>query len=270
MGQILVREPSPKLTGATSGARGPLDFKRALRQWTNYVKTVTNADWDPIVVPLTAPCPEGVFIEDLVFVYQDVAILTRPSVLSRRFEGVGVREAIEPLGYSLHKIEAPGTLEGGDLLTVGEDIYVGYGGASNAEGIGQLRAILKPTGANIIAVPTGPARHLKSALGALPDGSLIGYPPLLAEPELLANLHPVPEAHGANVVLLGENKVLMAANCRRSAAVIAGLGYEVVPVDISEFQKRDADVTCLSVVLPDRDVSRVPHSSTSRDDALTG
>jgi dimethylargininase len=269
MAKMLVREPSPKLTGAPDGGRGPVDFKRAHRQWTNYVKTVTNAGWDPVVVPLTAPCPEGVFIEDLVFVYQDVAILTRPSVLSRRFEALGVRESIEPLGYSLHKIEAPGTLEGGDLLTVGDDIYVGYGGASNAEGIGQLRAILKPTGANIIAIPTGPTRHLKSALSALPDGSLIGYPPLVAEPELFTDLHPVPEARGANVVLLGENRVLMAANCRASAAVVAGLGFEVVPVDISEFQKRDADVTCLSVLLPDRAVSTVPHPSVAHDDAVT-
>ena len=172
------------------------------------------------------------------------------------------------MGYSVHKIEAPGTLEGGDLLIVGNDIYVGYGGASDAEGIGQLRAILKPTGANIVPVPTGPARHLKSALGALPDGSLLGYPPLLADPDLFPGLHAVPEVHGANVVLLGENKLLMAANCRKSAAVVAGLGYEVVPVDISEFQKRDADVTCLSVVLPDRAVSSASDSS-STTDALT-
>jgi len=266
---MLVREPSPKLTGATDGGRGSIDFKRAHRQWTNYVRTMENAGWDPVVVPLTAPCPDGVFIEDLLFAYRDVAILTRPSALSRRFEALGVKESIEPLGYSVHKIEAPGTLEGGDLLVVGEDIYVGYGGASNAEGIGQLRSILKPTGANIIAIPTGPARHLKSALGALPDGSLIGYPARLAEPELLANLHPVTEVHGSNVVLLGENKVLMAANCRKSAAVIAGLGYEVVPVDISEFQKRDGDVTCLCVQLTDRSVSTVLNAATSHDDALT-
>ncbi len=221
------------------------------------------------MVPLTAPCPDGVFIEDLVFVYRDVAILTRPSTLSRRFEALGMKESIEPLGYSVHKIEAPGTLEGGDLLVVGDDIFVGYGGASNAEGIGQLRAILKPTGANIVAIPVGPARHLKSALSALPDGSVIGFPALLVEPELFANFHPVPEVHGSNVVLLGENKVLMAANCRKSAAVVAGLGYDVVPVDISEFQKRDADVSCLCVRLPERAVSTASDSSRSHDDALT-
>ena len=271
MKRILVREPSPRLTDGivTYVTRVPVDFKRAHRQWTNYVKVVANAGWEPIVVPLTAPCPDGVFIEDPVFVYKDMAILTRPSMLSRRFEVLNVRESLEPLGYCMHKIEAPGTLEGGDLLTVGDDVYVGYGGRSNAEGIGQLRAILKPTGAKVIAVPMGPALHLKSSLTALPDGSFIGYQPALAEPELFANFHPVPELQGSNVVLLGENKILIAANCRESAALIAGLGYEVVPIDISEFQKREGDVTCLSVRLPEPPALTVADSTHAQIDALT-
>jgi dimethylargininase len=148
-------------------------------------------------------------------------------------------------------ITAPGTLEGGDVLVVGDTVYVGEGNRSNEAGIEQLRAILEPRGGVVIAVPMGRALHLKSAVTALPDGSFIGYEPALVAPELFPRLHAVPELQGSNVVLLGGDKVLIAANCRRSAALIAGLGFEVVPVDISEFQKREGDVTCLSVRLPE-------------------
>jgi dimethylargininase len=257
--QVLVREPSSQLDDGivTYVAREPVDFALAQRQWTTYVETVTSAGWQAIVVPLDAPCPDSVFIEDPVFVYRDIAILTRPSMLRRRFEVLGLETSLGALGYSIHKIEAPGTLEGGDLLPVGSDVYVGFGGRSNAEGIGQLRAILEPTGANIIPVPMGPALHLKSAVTALPDGSFIGYPPALVDTAIFRRLYEVPELQGSNVVLLGENKVLIAANCERSAALIERLGFGVVRVDISEFQKREGDVTCLSVRLPELAITQL-------------
>jgi dimethylargininase len=253
MKQMLVREPSRQITDGivTYITRVPVDFARAYEQWSNYVETVISAGWQTILVPTSASCPDGVFIEDPVVVYEDIAILTRPRVASRRAEVLGIEESLAPLGYQVHEIEAPGTLEGGDVLAVGDRVYVGQGGRSNAEGIAQLRTILEPRGAKVVSVPMGRALHLKSAVTALPDGSFIGYTPALMVPEIFPKFRPVPELQGSNVVLLGENKVLIAANCRRSASLIAGLGFEVVPVDISEFQKREGDVTCLSVRLPE-------------------
>jgi dimethylargininase len=252
MKRMLVREPSPRLTDGivTYLTREPVDFDRARRQWDGYVETITRAGWHPMVVPLTTPCPDGVFIEDPVVIYKDLAIITRPSVDARRPEVLDIEEVLAPLGYCMRTIEAPGVLEGGDVLVVGDTVYVGLGGRSNAEGIEQLRTIVQPEGATVTAVPMGRALHLKSAVTALPDGSFIGYPPALADPGVFEKFHAVPELQGSNVVLLGGDRVLMAANCHRSAAVVAGLGFEVVAVDISEFQKREGDVTCLSVRLP--------------------
>ncbi len=253
MNQMLVREPDESLTDGivTYITREPVDYPRARRQWVEYVKTVTENGWRTIVVPQTEPCPDGVFIEDPVVVYKNLAIVTRPSVPSRQPEVVGVGELVESLGYSVHTIEAPGTLEGGDVLIVRDDVYVGQGGRSNVEGIEQLRAIVEPEGAKVTPVPMGQALHLKSAVTALPDGTFIGHWPALADPGVFPRFRAVPELQGSNVVLLGGNKVLMAANCPKSAGLVADLGYEVVPVDISEFQKREGDVTCLSVRLPD-------------------
>jgi dimethylargininase len=271
MKRMLVREPSRALTDGivTYIARVPVDFKLAQRQWTNYVETVTQAGWQTIVVPLTTPCADGVFIEDPVVAYKGIAVLTRPSLAARRPEVSDIEESIEPLGYSIHRIEAPGTLEGGDVLVVGDHVYVGQGGRSNIEGIEQLRRILEPHGAQVTAVPMGPALHLKSAVTALPDGSFIGYLPALVDLGIFPKLHPVPELQGSNVVLLGENRVLIAANCRRSAALVAALGYDVITVDISEFQKREGDVTCLSVRLPEPTASLVVDPAYDEPNALT-
>ena len=154
------------------------------------MKTVTENGWRTIVVPQTAPCPDGVFIEDPVVVYKNLAVVTRPSVPSRQPEVVGVGELVGSLGYSVHTIEPPGTLEGGDVLIVRDDIYVGQGGRSNVDGIEQLRAIVEPEGAKVTPVPMGQALHLKSAVTALPDGTFIGHWPALADPGVFPNSAP--------------------------------------------------------------------------------
>jgi dimethylargininase len=101
----------------------------------------------------------------------------------------------------------------------------------------------------VVVVPILKVLHLKSAVTALPDGSVIGFVPLVDDPSLFPRFMPVPEESGSHVVLLGENRLLMASDCPQSAAMFAGLGYEPVTVDIGEFQKLEGCVTCLSVRL---------------------
>jgi dimethylargininase len=151
------------------------------------------------------------------------------------------------LGLAVARIELPGTLDGGDVLKVGATVYVGRGGRTNAEGIRQLRAIVRTLGYDVVAVPTTKVLHLKSAVTALPDGTVIGYPPLVDDPAIFDRFLPVPEEAGAHVVVLAEDTVLMAASAPRSAALIENLGYRVVTVDIGEFEKLEGCVTCLSV-----------------------
>jgi len=251
MRQLLVREPSERLAEGivTYVTRARVDLELAQQQWTDYIDKVEDAGWQAVQAPPAPSCPDGVFIEDPVVVYKDVAVITRPSVESRRKERSGLARTMESLGYSVRRIEGSGALEGGDVLIVRNDIYVGVGGRSNTEGVEQLRATIEPMGGKVIAVPMGRALHLKSAVTALPDDSFIGYRPALTDPELFPKLHSVPELQGSNVVLLGGDRVLMAANCSGSAAVVEDIGFEVVSVDISEFQKLEGDVTCLSVRL---------------------
>jgi dimethylargininase len=128
-------------------------------------------------------------------------------------------------------------------------VYVGRGGRTNAEGVAQLRAAFEPLGARVVAVPVSRVLHLKSAVTALPDGTVVGHGPLVETPSLFGRFLPVPEEAGAHVVLLGGGKLLMAASAPRSAELFADLGYEPVVVDIGEFEKLEGCVTCLSVRL---------------------
>ena len=209
------------------------------------------AGWHTIEVPPADDCPDAVFIEDTVVVYKNLAVITRPGADARKPEIVDVEKVVEDLGLSLNRIHAPGTLDGGDVLKVGDTVYVGRGGRTNPEGIRQLRSILEPLGATVVAVPLTKVLHLKSAVTALPDGSIIGYEPLIDDTAIFPRFVSVPEESGAHVVLLGGDKLLMAADCPRSADLFVDLGYEPVVVDISEFQKLEGCVTCLSVRLRD-------------------
>lgn len=102
-----------------------------------------------------------------------------------------------------------------------------------------------------MAVPVSKVLHLKSAVTALPDGTVIGYPPLVDEVSVFGRFLPVPEEAGAHVVLLGGGKLLMAASAPKSAELFSELGFEPVVVDISEYEKLEGCVTCLSVRVRD-------------------
>jgi len=189
-------------------------------------------------------CPDAVFVEDPVVVYGRTAVIARSGAVQRRAETAGVEAALA--GYDIRRIEAPGTLDGGDVLKVGDTIYVGRGGRTNDDGIRQLTDHLRT---NVIPVPVTKVLHLKSAVTALPDGTVIGYPPLLDDPAVFPNFLPVPEEGGSHVVLLGGDTVLMAAGAPETAALLAARGLRPVTVDISEFEKLEGCVTCLSVRL---------------------
>jgi dimethylargininase len=249
--QALVRRPGPRIAEGlvTHIDRKPVDAALALHQWEGYVQALRDHGWHTTEVAPADDCPDAVFVEDTMVVFRNVALIARAGADSRRPETAAAREAARALGCSLNEVTAPGTLDGGDVLKIGDTVYVGRGGRTNAEGVRQLRSAFEPLGARVVAVPVSKVLHLKSAVTALPDGTVIGHPPLVDDPGLFGRFLPVPEESGAHVVLLGGGKLLMAAGAPRSAELFADLGYEPVPVDIGEFEKLEGCVTCLSVRL---------------------
>ena len=249
----LVRRPSPRLAEGllTHLERRPVDYATAVRQWEEYVGALADAGWSIVEVPPAPDCPDSAFVEDTVVMFRNVAVVSRPGADARKPETLDVEKVVVGLGCSVNAIRAPGTLDGGDVLKIGDTVYVGRGGRTNAEGVRQLRAILEPLGARVVAVPVTKVLHLKSAVTALPDGAVVGYPPLVDDPGAYERFLPVPEEPGSHVVLLGAGRLLMSSAAPRSAELFADMGYEPVLVDIGEFEKLEGCVTCLSVRVRD-------------------
>lgn len=247
----LVRRPSERLAEGlvTHIDRSPVDVELAVRQWQGYLYALQANGWRTIEVEPAPQCPDSVFVEDSVVVYGDLAVLCRSGAPERREEPAGTAKRLRELGYRLAEITEPGTLDGGDVLKHGGTVWVGQGGRTNAEGIAQLRALLEPLGADVIGVPLTTALHLKSAVTALPDGTVIGWDQVVDDPRVWDRFRATPEEPGAHVVLLDERTLLMSAAAPRTRAEFEADGYRVVSVDISEFEKLEGCVTCLSVRL---------------------
>ena len=245
----IVRAPADTLADGqlTHLERVPVDLELANAQWDEYVALLSNAGWDIVEVPVATAQPDSVFVEDTMVLFGDTAVIGSPGADSRAGEIVEAERTVTELGLTIRHIEMPGTLDGGDVLKVGRTVYVGRGGRTNAEGIRQLRALVTPLGYTLVAVPVTKALHLKSAVTALPDGTVIGYAPLVDDPSVFGRYLAVPEAEGVAVVVLADDTVLMSSAAPKSAALIADLGYRVLTADISEFEKLEGCVTCLSV-----------------------
>jgi dimethylargininase len=248
-GTAIVRRPSPRLAEGivTHARRTPVDAERAQKQWSAYVGALRGHGWKIVEAAPADDCPDGVFVEDAAVVLRGVAVLTRPGAPQRRAEVESVGRALTELGLTPHAMVAPGTLDGGDVMAAGDVVYVGLGGRTNAEGARQLEQALAPTGLSVVTVPVTKVLHLKSAVTALPDGAVIGYPAALDDASAFAGLVAAPEEAGAHVVDLGDGALLMASGAPRTADLLTARGFRPVAVDISEFEKLEGCVTCLSI-----------------------
>ncbi len=253
MKRALVRRPGPRLADGllTHLDRQPVDVALAERQWESYAAALESEGWELVEVGPADDCPDAVFVEDTVVIYGDLAVISRPGADERKPETAATEEALAGLGYRIAHIEPPGTLDGGDVLKFDGHVWVGVGGRTNAEGIGQLAAHLAPLGAVVEAVSVSKVLHLKSSVTALPDGSVIGYEPLVDDPSIWPTFLAVPEEPGAHVVLLDGETVLMSTSAPRTQELFESRGLRTVAVDISEFEKLEGCVTCLSVRLRD-------------------
>lgn len=260
-GTALTRQPSSQLAEGlvTHIPRRPIDLDLAARQHDAYRAALTARGWRVRPVAPIDSCPDSVFVEDTVIVIDDpttpsgagpLAVLTRPGAPSRRPEVAGAEAAVRELGLELARIEAPGTLDGGDVLQIGSTVYVGQGGRTDTAAVRQLTRIVAARGRTVVPVALRQVLHLKSAATALPDGTVLARPDL-ADTRVFPAVRVAPEEAGAHVVPLGGNDVLIAASAPRTASMLAELGFTPVVVDISEYEKLEGCVTCLCVLIPD-------------------
>lgn len=249
--RALVRRPGPRLAeGLVAGpVRIPVDVDVAVRQWDGYVDALRAEGWQTIEVPPADDCPDAVFVEDTVVVYRDLAVISRPGADKRKPEIAGTEATLDSLGYRIARIEPPGTLDGGDVLKSSGVVWVGLSGRTNGSAVDQLAGLLRPLGARVVGVPVSRVLHLKSCVTALPDGTIVGFEPLVEDLTVWPSFLSVPEEAGSHVVVLDAATVLMSTSAPATRALLEARGLRVVAVDVSEYEKLDGGVTCLSVRL---------------------
>lgn len=247
----LVRPPASSLADGLTTLidASPVDVALANEQWHDHVQALTGCGWTIRQIDGDDDCADSVFIEDTAVVHGDLAVICNPGADSRKPEVPPVAAELTALGYRLMTIDEPGTLDGGDVLKVGDTIYIGVGHRTNTAGVAQAAAAFATVGATVVPVENRSALHLKSAVTALPDGTIIGWEPFLDDPTVFPDFMAMPEEAGAHVVDLGEGQLLMSAGAPLSMALLANRGWTPIPVEISEFEKLEGCVTCLSIRL---------------------
>jgi len=247
----LTRDVSAAITRCelTHLAREPIDLQRARRQHEAYEQGLRNAGCDVVRLAAGDDMPDSVFIEDIAVVFDELAIVTRPGAESRRVETAAVVEALvayRPLAY----IEPPGTIDGGDVLVAGKRVFVGESRRTNATAISQMGRLLGPYRYTVHIVPVQGCLHLKSAVTAVGDDTLLINPEWVpADPFrsfTLLEVHPI-EPYGANVVRVGAGVIYPEAFPRTSER-LQRHGIRVTEVDVSELAKAEGAVTCCSLI----------------------
>ena len=219
-----------------------IDYVAAAFQHHAYIDTLRSLGCDVITIPADDAYPDCVFIEDTAIVLDDLAVMTRPGAESRRGETRAVADALEPYRPLVH-IEAPATLDGGDVLVLDDRIYVGLSTRTNEAAIGQLRW---HTRREVIPVPVGGALHLKTAVTRVSrDTLLVNREWLDVTPFAGWTLL---DAEEPNALLVGEVVVYPEA-FPETARMLRERGIEVRTVDASELAKAEGGVTCCCLLL---------------------
>ena len=226
-----------------------IDLPRAVRQHGDYVRALAAAGVNVTVLPEEPALADSAFVEDPLLVLDEIAILGRSGAASREREA----ELIAPeIGRfrSLVRIEAPGTLEGGDVLRIGKTLFTGLSSRTNREGLEQLRRLTAPLGYEVSPVEVKGCLHLKTGATMPGPGLLLANPAWIElSPFRHLEILPVPadEPWGANTLPVND-RVLAAASAPQAAGLLRARGLKVQVVDVSELQKAEAGLTCLSVL----------------------
>ncbi len=247
----ITRPVSPRFAECelTHLGRVPIDATRAAAQHASYERCLVDLGVQIHRLPAEADLPDSVFVEDTAVVLDELAIITRPGAASRRPETVAVADALghhRPLAY----IEAPATVDGGDILVVGRRIYAGLSSRTSTAGVDQLRLLVAPFGYRVTPVTVSGCLHLKSAVTSVaPDMLLINRDwvdgGVFSDMGLL-EVDP-DEPHAANALMAGDTVVFPVA-FERTTDRLRESGITVRQIDVSELAKAEGGVTCCSVI----------------------
>ncbi|UCH60264.1 MAG: hypothetical protein JSV61_01980 [Anaerolineales bacterium] len=229
--------------------RVPIDVELARLQHHQYEDCLASLDCAVQQLPAGRDMPDSLFVEDIAVVLDEVAIITRPGAHRRWLETPAIAAALQPYRRLL-RIGPPGTLDGGDVLQMGRQIFVGQSGRTNRSGIQQLRRLLKPFGYSVEAVPVQGCLHLKSAVTQLSEDTLLVNPdwvtPGVFGIHRILEIHPS-EPHAGNALWIDQTVIYPSAY-PATLERLQRAGIQVKTLDVSEIAKAEGGVTCCSLL----------------------
>jgi dimethylargininase len=241
----LTRAVSPRITECELSFidREPIDFARASAEHSAYEACLRELGCTVEHVDDAPEHPDGVFVEDAAIVLDDFAVITRPGAESRRGETESVARVLGK-HRSLRRIEAPGTLDGGDVLAIGDTLFVGRSKRTNDAAIEQLSAWCR-----VVPIDFHGCLHLKSAVTYVGDHTLLANRDWVDTAQFGdLEVVEVEEPHAANALRIGSVVVLPSTNVR-TAVRLRSHGFHVRPIDVRELAKAEAGVTCCSLIV---------------------
>ncbi len=249
---IIVRTPCSKVIDGITGSPelGKPNYEHALEQHTSYIAALESLGLNVTVLPADEDYPDSCFVEDVAVLSEKCAIVTNPGAPSRNGETASIIPVLEKFyPNGLERIVTPGTLEGGDVMRVGDTFYVGRSARTNAEGIRQFGEILAKYGYKCVEVTLDEVLHLKTGVNYIENNNMLVSGEFIDKPEFASYnkiVIPQEEAYAANCIWIN-GTVIVPANFPQVKALIEAAGYPVITVDTSEFRKIDGGLSCLSL-----------------------
>lgn len=248
--KAFTRAVSPRLAECqlTHLERVPIDAAKAADQHSEYERALNDAGFEIVRLPELPNDPDAVFVEDTALLVGDHAVITRPGAPSRMGE-TGSTAAELGRHFELHRINS-GHVDGGDVLCVGRTLYVGLSSRTDANGMSALAELVSPLGYEVVEARLRDCLHLKTGATWAGNGVLL-YNERCIDPAQFTGVDHLPvaddEPAAANCVRAGDRLIMPAGNPKTSAS-LRNRGFNVVEVDVSELQKAESGVTCMSLI----------------------
>ncbi len=248
--KAIVRKPCPNMVaGLTEADLGLPNYDLACEQHADYVEALKECGLEVFELEALDDLADSCFVEDVALLTPECAILTHPGAPSRQDEVAHIEAAIAPHFNYIERISAPGTVEAGDIMMVGNHYYIGLSDRTNQQGANQMIALLERYGMSGEVVEMSEMLHLKTGLSYLENGHLLTCGEFVGMPQFESFKRTeisMADSYSANSVWINDC-VLVPAGFPQTSAAVAAMAYRVREVAMSEFQKLDGGLSCLSL-----------------------
>ncbi len=248
--RAIVRTPGRSLVdGLTTASMCVPDYKLALVQHSAYIEALKECGLDVLVLDADERYPDSTFVEDVALLTKDCAIITNPGTPSRNGEIVEIKKVLGGYYSSIEEVCNPGIIEAGDIMMVGSHFYIGLSERTNDQGAKQVIEFLEKYGMSGSVIKLEEVLHLKTGLAYLEENNLVACGEFLTKEEFQKfNILKIDkeESYAANCIWVND-RVIVPKGFPKASNIIANAGYSIIELDVSEFQKLDGGLSCLSL-----------------------